>query len=134
MKTLVLAATTSAAQSATTAGLFSLTLKCTPISESFIKPQGEEQSETWESLQLLGLLFAATMVTAKVVSQALELTMSDSVVVENDGGFSSGGLFLSGTATIMNTTIARNSGRSAGSTFGGGMHILGVTYNHMIYM
>src|SRR5947199_9506672 len=35
----------------------------------------------------------------------------------------SGGLFLSGTATLMNTTIARNSGRSAGSTFGGGITV-----------
>src|SRR5205823_1838232 len=60
-----------------------------------------------------------------VIDPSTKLTMSDSAVIENEGGFFSGGLFLGGTATIVNSTIARNSGRFAGGTFGGGITIFG---------
>src|SRR6059058_3969393 len=60
-----------------------------------------------------------------VIDPSTKLTMSDSAVIENEGGFFSGGLFLGRTATIVNSTIARNSGRFAGGTFGGGITVFG---------
>src|SRR5439155_19439034 len=52
--------------------------------------------------------------------------MSDSAVIENEGGFFSGGLSLGGTATIVNSTIARNDSDFFGEGVGaGGITVFG---------